>query len=93
MSGLAEVTFFVLAVLGLFILRQGDKTAAPGARPQYRTWSGNPIIFAIAGSLLVARGVLSQPMQGLAILAAGLLGLSVFYFKFGPRGFQRLGVT
>lgn len=60
---------------------------------KYNTWIGNPIIFASVSGLLILRGVIAEPLQGLGILVVGLLGLGVFYYRFGSRGFEMPAVV
>ncbi|KAI0471936.1 large neutral amino acids transporter small subunit 1 [Xylariaceae sp. FL0804] len=85
--GLSQYFFYLMSVLGIFVLRKADKDQPTGTPPRYQTWIGNPIIFATISAVLVVRGVLSEPFQGLAILSVGLLGLALFYRRFGPGGF------
>jgi len=87
--GLAEYSFFLLSVIGLLILRRGEKHGASASTTKYRTWIGNPIAFSVVSSLLIARGVMSEPLQGAAIIFAALLGAAVFGFRFGLQGFNR----
>ncbi len=82
--GLAEYVFFLMSVVGLLVLRRRDD---PRATPRYSTWVGNPVIFSIVSGLLVLRGVLTDPLQGLAIVLVGSLGLGVFYLKARARPF------
>ncbi len=79
--------------MGLLVLRHRDGTGPDSPPTSYRTWIGNPIIFAVVSSLLLARGVVSEPMQGAALAAVALVGLAVFYLKFGTRGFARPAVV
>ncbi len=83
--GLAEYVFFLMSVVGLLILRRRD--VDPRATPRYSTWVGNPVIFSIVSGLLVLRGVLTDPLQGLAIVLVGSLGLGMFYLKARARPF------
>ncbi|KAI0129942.1 large neutral amino acids transporter small subunit 1 [Xylariales sp. AK1849] len=85
--GIAEYFFFLMSVLGILVLREAEKNKANGPVSKYNTWIGNPIIFAVVSSLLILRGIITEPFQGLAILLVGLLGLAVFYSRFGLRGF------
>ncbi|KAK3944197.1 large neutral amino acids transporter small subunit 1 [Diplogelasinospora grovesii] len=79
--GLAEYFFFLLSVIGLLVLRQRS-----GLDPKYRTWTGNPVIFTVVSGLLILRGLLTEPLQGFAIAAAGVLGLAVFYWNSKRNG-------
>ncbi|ORY71245.1 large neutral amino acids transporter small subunit 1 [Pseudomassariella vexata] len=87
--GMAEYFFFLMSVLGILVLRRADKHQPNGTRFRHNTWIGNPIIFAAVSGVLILRGVIAQPLQGLGILAVGLAGLAVFASRFGLRGFER----
>ncbi|KAI1262440.1 amino acid/polyamine transporter I [Xylariaceae sp. FL1019] len=77
---------YMWSVLGLFILRRADGRKSAELQTKYRTWSGNPVIFASVSALLIIRGVLSAPLQASSVvLFAALLGLAVLYRRFGPR--------
>ncbi|KAI0452257.1 amino acid/polyamine transporter I [Xylaria acuta] len=83
---------YMMSVLGLFILRRRvDKQMQIGSHPTYgtyRTWIGNPIIFASVSGLLIVRGALSAPLQAPAILSIGVLALAVLYRKFSSRPYE-----
>ncbi|KAI3325069.1 amino acid/polyamine transporter I [Xylariaceae sp. AK1471] len=80
---------YMMSVLGIFILRrQVDKQVPTGSNPTYRTWIGNPIIFASVSGLLIIRGALSAPLQGPAIIFFITLGLAVLYRRFSPRAHE-----
>ncbi|KAI1341999.1 large neutral amino acids transporter small subunit 1 [Xylariaceae sp. FL0016] len=91
--GLSEYVFFMMSVLGILVLRKGESHGPTGSSPSYRTWIGNPIIFATVSGLLILRGMIQEPLQGLAILFVGLLGLVVFYKRFGACGFEQTILT
>ncbi len=85
--GLAAYLNFLLSVLGLLILRNREPSQ-PGRRGfHYRTWTGNPIIFSVISSLLILRGVITSPIQGLMVGVVALVGLGAFVLRFGIRGF------
>ncbi|CAJ2507733.1 Uu.00g089190.m01.CDS01 [Anthostomella pinea] len=86
--GLSDYFFFMMSVSGILILRKADRHKPTGSAHTYKTWIGNPIIFSFVSGLLILRGVITEPLQGLAILFAGLLGLAVFYTRTGRRGFE-----
>ncbi len=73
-----EYLFFLMSVAGLLLLRNRDD---PRAAPQYMTWVGNQVIFSIVSSFLILRGVLTEPLQGFAILLVGLFGLGMFLLE------------
>jgi solute carrier family 7 (L-type amino acid transporter), member 6 len=93
--GLAEYTFFLLSVVGLLLLRRNERRGLGRAAntTSYSTWIGNPLIFSTVATLLIVRGVMTDPLQGVAILIVTLLGLAVFYFRFGSRGFTTIPMT
>ena len=72
--GISEYSFFLLAVLGIFILRRGVSSLVS----EYRTWTFNPVIFCIFSTLLLVRGVITDPAQGFAIFFVTLIGWAVF---------------
>lgn len=77
-------------MLGLLLLRRREThqlSQAVHPSSNYNTWIGNPIIFTVVSGLLILRGVMSDPLQGLAIGFVALSGVAVFYLKFGLRGF------
>ena len=83
---MTEFSCYFSSVLGLFFLRarEARKQTEPSIRQP--TWTGNPIIFTVVSGMLILRVVITQPLQGLAILSVQLLGLVVFYSRFGFRG-------
>ncbi|KAI1126045.1 amino acid/polyamine transporter I [Nemania abortiva] len=83
---------YMMSVLGIFILRRKVNKQAPmgsySTDKTYRTWTGNPIIFAFVSGLLVIRGALSASPQAPAILALSILALAVLYRRFSHRADQ-----
>lgn len=78
---------FFSSAVGLILLRRRDGRV-PGAKAaEYSTWLINPVIFSAISGLLVVRGVISEPLQGGAILLVALLGSGFFSLRFGLRGF------
>ncbi|KAI1813956.1 amino acid/polyamine transporter I [Poronia punctata] len=76
---------FMMSILGIFKLRRrGTTPPLAGSHPVYRTWTGNPVIFASVSGLLIIRGVLSTPLQAPVFLLIGILGLAVLYGKHSP---------
>lgn len=74
--GISEYIFFLLASLGIFILRRRDLNQS------YRTWTFNPIIFCVFSSLILVRGIVTDPFQGLAVFFITLIGWAVFKRRF-----------
>ncbi len=87
--GLAEYLCFLLCVVGLLLLRRREARDGGPPASHYRTWIGHPVIFTVVSSLLILRGVVNEPLQGAAIAVLALLGLGVFWLKFGLRGFSK----
>ncbi|KAK2028314.1 large neutral amino acids transporter small subunit 1 [Colletotrichum zoysiae] len=85
--GLAAYTIFFSSAAGLIVLRQKDARTPAAKAAEYRTFLLNPIIFSAISGLLVVRGVISEPLQGGAILLVALLGVVFFSLRFGLRGF------
>ncbi|KAL0779696.1 hypothetical protein CaCOL14_004180 [Colletotrichum acutatum] len=84
---LAAYMIFFSSAIGLILLRRRDGRV-PGAKAaEYSTWLINPVIFSAISGLLVVRGVISEPLQGGAILLVALLGVGFFSLRFGLRGF------
>ncbi|KAI0490944.1 amino acid/polyamine transporter I [Xylaria cf. heliscus] len=83
---------YMMSVLGIFILRRSvNKQIQIGSHPTqgtYRTWIGNPIIFASISGLLIIRGALSAPLQAPAILSIGVVVLAVIYRKISSRPYE-----
>ena len=48
----------------------------------YGTPTFNPVIFCVFSSFIVIRGVITDPIQGLAILILTLIGWAVFRRRF-----------
>ncbi|TDZ34585.1 Y+L amino acid transporter 2 [Colletotrichum spinosum] len=85
--GLAAYMIFFSSAVGLILLRRRDKRAPMAKTAEYSTWLINPVIFSTISGLLVVRGVISDPLQGAAILLVALFGLGFFSLRFGLRGF------
>ncbi|KAI1117228.1 amino acid/polyamine transporter I [Nemania sp. NC0429] len=83
---------YMMSVLGIFILRRrAGKQVPTGLHPTYRayrTWVGNPIIFASISVLLIIRGALSAPLQAPIILSISILALAVLYRRFGSCAYE-----
>jgi solute carrier family 7 (L-type amino acid transporter), member 6 len=76
--GISEYFFWLLCAVGLLILRR--KVSSPGKRLNssnvsfgYKTWTFNPVIFTCFSSLVVLRGMISDPLQAVAIV--GVMGV------------------
>ncbi|WQF79700.1 Putative amino acid/polyamine transporter I [Colletotrichum destructivum] len=85
--GLAAYTIFFSSAIGLIVLRRRDARNPPAKAAEYSTWLMNPIIFSAISGLLVVRGVISEPVQGGAILLVAIFGVVFFSLRFGLRGF------
>ncbi|KAF8866377.1 amino acid transporter [Acephala macrosclerotiorum] len=77
--GIAEYIFLFLAILGLFILRRRPEIGEPIPR----TWNINPIVFCVCSAFIVLRGVITDPLQGLALLVFNLAGLGLRRYLVG----------
>ena len=86
---MAEYLQLFLSVVGLLLLRRLDLDPTAPSAFKGRTWTGNPVIFIAVSGLLLARGVINEPFQGLAIALVALAGVGVFFVKFGLRGISR----
>ncbi|KZL68063.1 large neutral amino acids transporter small subunit 1 [Colletotrichum tofieldiae] len=91
--GLAAYTIFFSSAVGLIILRQRDTRAPTAKAAEYSTWLINPVIFSAISGLLVVRGVISEPLQGGAILLVAVFGVVFFSLRFGLRGFTHTEST
>ena len=87
-TGIAEYTFFLMATVGIFILRRRypphhntTTTTTTTTNVPHRTYTFIVIIFCIFATCLVVRGVITDPMQGVAIFVLGLLAWIVFRRK------------
>lgn len=76
--GISEYLFFLLAALGTFILRHRENAR----NRSYRTWTVNPIIFSLFSSLIIVRGIITDPIQGFAVFFLTLVGWVVFKRRF-----------
>lgn len=66
--------------------RQGPGLHGTAAVRGYHTWIGNPLIFTSVSGFLVLRAILTDPLQGLAIISVGASGVLAFHLRFGLRG-------
>ncbi|KAK1965925.1 large neutral amino acids transporter small subunit 1 [Colletotrichum sublineola] len=87
--GLAAYTIFFSSAVGLIVLRRRDTRTSTAKATDYSTWLINPVIFSAISGLLVVRGVISEPLQGGAILLVAVFGVVFFSLKFGLRGFTQ----
>ena len=84
LAGIAEYTFFLLATVGIFILRRRPPprhntiTTPTTNNVPYRTYTIFVIVFCTFATCLVVRGVITDPMQGVAICVLGLAAWIVF---------------
>lgn len=80
---------YMMSILGIFIIRRRvDKQMPNASHPtcrSYRTWVGNPIIFASVSGVLIIRGATSAPLHAPVILSIGILGLAMLYRRFSSR--------
>lgn len=72
--GISEYLFFLLAALGIFVLRRRENAL----NRSYRTWTFNPIIFCVFTSIILVRGIVTDPIQGFAVFFVTLVGWIVF---------------
>ncbi|MCJ1353905.1 MAG: Y+L amino acid transporter [Icmadophila ericetorum] len=75
--GISEYFFFLLSVMGLFILRRNTDSTS-----QYRTWTINPVTFCLVSGFLVVRGLLTDPLQGAALFTLIAIGWLIFRLRF-----------
>lgn len=73
-AGISEYSFFLLAVLGIFILRRRGKAL----NKRDKTWTFNPVIFCAFSVFLVIRGIITDPIQGLIIFSLAVIGWAMF---------------
>jgi hypothetical protein len=72
--GIAEFLFYFLSILGIFSIRKEYKV------PQkQRTYTFNPVVFCSVSFFICARGILNEPLQGVAI--AGALLITFLYYR------------
>lgn len=72
---------YMMSVLGMFIIRR--RAELHPIHSMYRTWVGNPVIFASVSGVLIVRGALSAPpLRGPLILLIGILALAILYRSF-----------
>lgn len=74
LAGISEYLFFLLAALGIFVLRRRENAL----NRSYRTWTFNPIIFCVFTSIILVRGIVTDPIQGFAVFFVTLVGWIVF---------------
>lgn len=65
-------------------MRRREAAEATTSR-MHRTWIGNPLIFTSVSAFLVLRAVMTDPLQGLAILSVLASGIAAFGLRFGFR--------
>lgn len=74
-NGLGEYTFFLIAVLGVVLLRFKQPDLVRPYKPPILI----PIIFAVVSGFVVVRGALFAPTQAIVLLV--LWGLGLGYYK------------
>lgn len=86
-TGLAEYSCFLAAVVGLLLMRRREAAAGgmTATARRYHTWIGNPLIFTSVSAFLVLRAVMTDPLQGLAIVSVLASGVAAFGLRFGFR--------
>lgn len=87
--GLAEYSCFLAAVSGLLLMRRREAVAAAVGEttaPRYRTWIGNPMIFTSVSAFLVLEAVVTDGLQGLALVSVAASGVLAYCVRFGWRG-------
>jgi amino acid transporter len=77
--GIAEFLFYFLSVLGIFAIRKEYKVPK-----KQRTYTFNPVIFCSLSFFICARGILNEPLQGVAIAAAFLITYLYYRNVFLP---------
>lgn len=82
-AGLAEYSCFLAAVFGLLLMRRHEAATAETTAHKHRTWIGNPLIFTSISTFLVLRAVMTDPLQGLAIVSVLASGIAAFHLRFG----------
>lgn len=94
-TGLAEYSCFLATISGLLLMRrreakqsarQASDIHGTAAVRSYHTWIGNPLIFTSVSAFLVLRAVMTDPLQGLAIISVAASGVLAFHLRFGLRG-------
>jgi solute carrier family 7 (L-type amino acid transporter), member 6 len=89
--GITEYLIFILTVLALFRLRLRPPPPAPSSSPSiklgsatiYRTNTVNPVVFCVLSVFLVARGVVTEPAQGGAIIAVVVVVWALWLWRGG----------
>lgn len=88
--GIVEYFVFILVVLSLFRLRQHPPSSTSHSPPSidlkpatttYRTNTLNPVVFCVLSAFLVARGVLVEPKQGVAVVMMLGVGWGAWLWK------------
>lgn len=74
--GIAEFLFYFLSILGIFSIRKEYKIPK-----KQRTYTVNPVAFCLVSFFICARGILNEPLQGVAIAAAFLVAF-LYYRNF-----------
>ncbi|PWY96113.1 amino acid transporter [Aspergillus sclerotioniger CBS 115572] len=83
-NGLAEYTFFFLAMVGAIILRIRE----PQLHRPYKPFIFAPILFNLVSGLVVTRGAIFAPMQAVVLIGVWAVGLG---FYGGRRKWLRRG--
>ncbi|KAF3025589.1 Y+L amino acid transporter [Neopestalotiopsis sp. 37M] len=81
--GITAYLFYMLAIAGIFIIRRNESDLAANSG-RLRTGSWNPIIFVICSAFIVVRGVLSNPLDGVALCTLALVVFAIFKTRFTP---------
>lgn len=92
-TGLAEYSCFLAAVFGLLLMRRREAATAETTGHKHRTWIGNPLIFTSVSAFLVLRAVMTDPLQGLAIVSVIGSGIAAFHLRFGVDALSRTSVA
>ena len=90
-KGITEYTIYTLTCICALILRY-RKTLAPSSpavlsstpneqNQLYRTYTFSPIVFSCIGTVLVVKGVISEPMIGIGIVSIVASGRVLYTWK------------
>lgn len=77
--GVASYLFYFWTVLGVIVLRVKE----PGLDRPYKTFIVTPILFCCVALFLVSRTVFEKPLESLYATLFILLGVPMYYWKFG----------